>query len=177
MNYFEFYGIPLSFRPDEAQLRRIYYQNSKKYHPDFHTQSSAETQEEAMRLSALNNEAFLTLSDPDRRMRYILQIKGLLSEGEGQPPQVPQDFLLDMMDINEALMELELDYDTERFQQVAQTIAQLEQSLDEAIQPILERYTDDSPHSQDDLRLVRDYFLKKRYLLRTREKLSTFAAQ
>ncbi len=175
MNYFEFFGIPVSFRVDEAQLRRLFYQNSKKYHPDFHSLASADTQEEMLRLSTLNNEAFQTLSDPDRRMRYILEIKGLLQE-EGQQ-QVPQDFLADMMDINEVLMELELDYDPERFEQTAQAIAQLERALDEAIEPVLERYADDAERSREDLLRVRDYFLKKRYLLRVREKLSTFAAQ
>lgn len=175
MNYFEFFGIPVSFRVDEAQLRRLFYQNSKKYHPDFHSLASADTQEEMLRLSTLNNEAFQTLSDPDRRMRYLLEIKGLLQE-EGQQ-QVPQDFLAEMMDINEALLELELDYDPERFEQTAQAIAQLERALDEAIEPVLERYADDAEHSREDLLRVRDYFLKKRYLLRVREKLSTFAAQ
>lgn len=175
MNYFEFFSIPVSFRVDEAQLRRLFYQNSKKYHPDFHSLASADTQEEMLRLSTLNNEAFQTLSDPDRRMRYLLEIKGLLQE-EGQQ-QVPQDFLAEMMDINEALLELELDYDPERFEQTAQAIAQLERALDEAIEPVLERYADDAEHSREDLLRVRDYFLKKRYLLRVREKLSTFAAQ
>jgi len=175
MNYFEFFGIPVSFRVDEAQLRRLFYQNSKKYHPDFHSLASADTQEEMLRLSTLNNEAFQTLSDPDRRMRYLLEIKGLLQE-EGQQ-QVPQDFLAEMMDINEVLLELELDYDPERFEQTAQAIAQLERALDEAIEPVLERYADDAEHSREDLLRVRDYFLKKRYLLRVREKLSTFAAQ
>ncbi|MCS7035985.1 MAG: Fe-S protein assembly co-chaperone HscB [Saprospiraceae bacterium] len=175
MNYFEFFGLPVAFRLDEAQLRRRFYQNSKKYHPDFHTLASPEEQEEMLRLSTLNNEAFQTLADPDRRMRYVLEIKGLL-EGEGQQ-QVPQEFLLEMMDINEALMELEMDYDDRRFEQTAQAVAEWERALDEAIAPILDRYADDSPDSRGDLLQVRDYFLKKRYLLRIREKLATFAAR
>ncbi len=175
MNYFEFYGIPVSFRLDEALLRRIFYQNSKKYHPDFHTLATPEEQEAMLQWATLNNQAFETLSDPDRRMRYILQIKGLL-EGEEQQ-QVPQDFLLDMMDINEALMELEIDGDAERLEQIIQEVNRQEQVLEKAIAPVLDRYTDDGPHSREDLLLVRDYFLKKRYLLRVREKLATFAAR
>lgn len=175
MNYFEFYGLPVSFRIDEAQLRQLFYQNSRKYHPDFHTLASPEEQAEMLRLSTLNNEAFQTLVDPDRRMRYVLQIKGLL-ENEGQQP-IPQEFLSEMMDINEALLELEMDYAPERLEQTAQTLEQWERSLDAAIAPLLERYTDDSPTSREDLQQVRDYFLKKRYLLRIREKLATFAAQ
>jgi molecular chaperone HscB len=175
MNYFEFYGLPVAFRLDEAQLRRLFYENSKKYHPDFHTLASAEEQEAMLHLSTLNNEAYQTLADSDRRMRYVLEIKGLLADEAQQ--RVPQEFLLEMMDINEALMELEMDYDPERFEQTAQAIANWERALDDAIAPVLDRYADDSPHSREDLLQVRDYFLKKRYLLRIREKLATFAAR
>lgn len=175
MNYFEFYGLPVAFRLDEAQLRRLFYQNSRKYHPDFHTLASPEEQAEMLQLSTLNNEAYQTLADPDRRMRYVLEIKGLLSDESQQ--QVPQEFLLEMMDLNEALMELEMDYDPERFEQAAQAVASWERALDDAIAPVLDRYADDSPNSREDLLQVRDYFLKKRYLMRIREKLATFAAR
>lgn len=175
MNYFEFYGLPVSFRLDEALLRRRFYDNSRKYHPDLYATASPSEQAAALQRSTFNNEAFQTLSDPDRRMRYILQMKGLLNEEEKQP--VPQDFLLEMMDINEALMELEMSFDPERLKEVMSSVAKWERTLDEHIEPILERYSEDGEHSQEDLLQVRDYFLKKRYLLRIREKLATFATQ
>ncbi|MBL7775441.1 MAG: Fe-S protein assembly co-chaperone HscB, partial [Saprospiraceae bacterium] len=98
MNYFEFFNIPVSFQVDQDALRRRFYENSKKYHPDFHTLANAAQQADMLEKSTLNNEAYQTLSDPDRRMRYVLQLNGLLQE-EGQQT-VPQDFLLDMMAIN-----------------------------------------------------------------------------
>ncbi|MCS6930391.1 MAG: hypothetical protein NZM43_12960 [Saprospiraceae bacterium] len=173
MNYFEFFGLPVSFRIDEAQLRHLYYQNSRKYHPDFYTLASPEDQEETLRLATLNNEAFQTLSHPELRMRHVLEIKGLLNE-EGQQ-RVPEAFLSEVMDINEILLELELEFDGKRLEQATQAVAQLERALDEAIAPVLDRYTEDSPTSREDLLQVRDYFLKKRYLFRIREKLATFA--
>lgn len=172
MNYFEFYNIPVSFQVDESALRRTFYQNSKKYHPDYHTLSDAEQQAEMLEKATLNNEAFQTLSDPDRRIRYILQLKGLLQE-EGKQT-VPQDFLMEMMEINEGLMELELDFDETRYAAVLKEIDNLENNLIEGIQPVLNNYSDEAENSAD-LQTVLEYYLKKRYLLRIRENLSKFA--
>ena len=101
MNYFEFYDIPISFKIDAAALKRTFYRLSKKYHPDFFTQESEEKQAEILQLSSLNNEAYQTLSNFDRRMKYVLDLKGVLAE-EGQN-QIPQAFLMEMMEINEGL--------------------------------------------------------------------------
>lgn len=171
MSYFDFYGIPVSFQVDEPALRRIFYQNSKKYHPDFHTLSDPEQQADMLEKATWNNEAYQTLSDPDRRMRYILQIKGLLEDESKQ--QVPQAFLVEMMDINEALMELEMDFDPERLAATQQAVAALENELEADIRPVLDNYSDEN--GQAALQTVLDYFLKKRYLLRVHEKLSMFA--
>ncbi len=174
MTYFEFYDIPVSFQVDESSLRRIFYQNSKKFHPDFHTLSDAAQQAEMLEKASLNNEAYQTLSDPDKRMRYILQISGLL-EDEGKQ-QIPQAFLMEMMEINEGLMELELDFDDKQYKTTLEAVNALENNLDQGIQPTLKSYTHESG-TKVDLEAVLEYFLKKRYLLRIRENLSKFAAR
>lgn len=172
MNYFEFFDIPVQFQLDEAQLKRQYYVNSKKYHPDFYTLESAEKQAEILQLSTLNNEAYNTLANFDTRMRYVLQLKGILAE-EGQNT-IPQDFLMSMMDINEALMELEFDNAPVAREQVAQQLAEQETSIYADITDIITNY-DDAIATDEQLEKVKDYYLKKRYLLRIRENLNKFA--
>ena len=63
MNFFEFFKIPISLEPDLAELKRKYYLNSRKYHPDHFTMDSEEIQEEALEMSSLNNKAYKTLLD------------------------------------------------------------------------------------------------------------------
>lgn len=157
---------------DESALRRLFLQNSKKYHPDFHTLADETEQTQALELSTLNNEAFKTLSNSDQRIRYILEMKGLLGE-EGTYPQLPQEFLLEMMDINESLMELEFDSDAERYAATLRAVESFEKKIREEVQPILDTWTE--ADGLEPLHAVRDYFLKKRYLLRIRENLSKFA--
>ena len=172
MNYFEFYKIPITFKVDEAALKRIFYLNSKKYHPDFFTLESEEKQSQILELSTLNNEAYQTLKDFDKRMKYVLELKGLLS-AEGKD-KLPQSFLMEMMEINEALMELEFDFDAQNYTNAKQSVEALAQQLDTQIAPIIEHY-DDANANVEQLNILKNYFLKKRYLLRIFENLSRFA--
>ena len=141
MDYFEFYNFPRSFQVDEKVLRQLYLEHSRKYHPDFHTLSGEVEQARVLDLSTQNNEAFKTLSDPDKRIQYVLKIKGLIEEGEGQGA-LSQDFLMDMMDINEAMMELEMDFDAERLEATRRSVEALEQALRPDIPPVLDTSTE-----------------------------------
>jgi len=173
MRYFEFFELPISFLIDEAELKKRYYANSKKFHPDYYTLDSEEKQAEILELSTLNNYAYRTLKDFDARMRYILQEKGVLKE-EGENKDMPADFLMDMMEINEKLMELEFDPDPEVQGQVKQQLESLETELWDEVRSTIERFPED-PNT--DLAPIKDYYLKKRYLLRIRENLDKFASR
>ncbi len=172
MNYFEFFELPIAFKIDEGELKRHFYENSKKYHPDFFTLEPEDKQAEILELSTLNNEAYRTLSDFDKRLKYVLELKGALVE-EGKN-EIPQEFLLEMMDINEGLMELEFDFDKAKYQAALQQIEQLEHAIYQEVAEIIEHYND-KKSTDAELSAVRDYYLKKRYLLRIRENLAKFA--
>lgn len=172
MDYFEFYDIPRSFQSDDASLRSIFLKNSKKYHPDFYTLEGDEKQAEVLEMSTLNNEAYKILSNPDKRMKYLLELEGVLSE-EGQN-KIPQDFLMDIMDINEAVMELEFDFDKTAYDKAIQQLESLENDLYSQVAPLLDQYQGQTDQKAS-LTKIKDYYLKKRYLLRIRENLDKFA--
>lgn len=173
MNHFEFFGLPVALNVDEAALRRAYLLNSKKFHPDYHTLSDETIQNNALELSSRNNDAFHILSDPDKRLRYVLELYGILgSETENAP--LPKDFLMEMMDINEALADLQLEPDAARFEETVNKVQLLENELKESVQSQLDSWNIISGRVEDLLPL-RDYFFKRRYLLRIKENLSTFA--
>ncbi|UOG76297.1 Fe-S protein assembly co-chaperone HscB [Hymenobacter tibetensis] len=174
-NYFNFYDLPESFLPDEAALKRRYYALSREYHPDFHATESAERQQEVLRLSTLNTNAYRTLSNPDLRMAYILSEHGLLEEGK---QELPSNFLMEVMDLNEQIMELEFEPDPEATKRVEDEVNALTQTLDAGIEPVLVGYPGLPPDSRSQaLQQIQTYYLKKRYLLRIRESLTKFAAR
>ena len=173
MNYFEFHNLPLSFTIDTTALKRSYLKHSKKFHPDFYTDASLEQQEEALRLSALNNESYLTLKDFDARMKYILELKGVLNKDD--KTVLPQSFLMEMMDLNEALFDLEMDFDDNKLKQAKQELEDFEKSLDKEKKLLLETL-DNKGITDENLEKIKNYYLKRRYLLRIKKNLNKFAS-
>ena len=172
MQYFDLYDLPISFLLDVKALKKKFYQLSKQFHPDFFTLESEEKQAEILELSTVNNEAYKTLSDFDKRMEYILKEKGVYAE-EGQN-KVAQDFLMEMMDINEALMELEFDFEMEAYETAKEQTENLDNNIYQEIKSMLENYIDETTLTAD-LEKIKDFYFKRKYLLRIQNNLSKFA--
>ena len=172
MTHFEFFDLPVSFYLDEKELKKRYLLNSKKYHPDFYTMETEDKQMEMLELSTQNNNAYKVLSDFETRMEYILRKKGILGE-EGNN-SIPQAFLMEVMDIQEAIMELEFDFDQNAFNQALNQANELEQALLADIQPVLMNYQEET-ESTEELKKIKEFYLKKKYLWRIKENLNRFA--
>lgn len=172
INYFEFFEIPVQFIIDERLLKRKYLLNSKKYHPDHYTLEDETKQAEMLELSALNNEAYKVLKDSDKRMAYILELKGILNDSKNS---LPQSFLIEMMDINEALMELEFEPDSEKVNQLKEQVQKIQEELNNEIKPVLTGYSEVTT-PEEELEKVKNVYLKKKYLWRINENLNRFAA-
>jgi len=167
MKYFELFELPVSFHVDEARLKTKFLQLSRDHHPDRFTLESEERQEEALEQSTEINEGYKVLKDFDKRLQYILQSKGALV-GEGQD-KLPQDFLMDMMDINEEIMDLQFDPDPEMTASAKQKITAFEKTLQDSIAEVLSK--PDAVHDESAIDAARDYYLKKKYLTRIYENL------
>lgn len=173
MNYFEFYGIKESFAPDVALLKKKFYELSKQYHPDFHANEDDAKQQEILELSTLNNKAYQTLSDPYKRLEYILRTHELLVEGA--KPQLPADFLMEMMDINERLMEIE---DADQLGHLTAEVLAVEDDIKQKTDSAARGYADlDDTAKESRLTEIADCYYRQKYLLRIKESLDTFAAR
>ncbi len=164
MNYFELFEIPVSLIVDQAKLPTQYFALQKKYHPDFFTNANEEEQNEVLEKSSMINKGFKTLKDPDNTIKYVLEIKGLLQEEEKY--ELPPDFLMEMMELNEGLM----DEDILNIEETETKIFQLQKSLYSEVQNIIEDYSEDRT-TEAQLLLVKDYYYKKKYLKRILERL------
>jgi len=175
MNYFEFYGIEQAFSADEAAVKRKFYQLSKEYHPDFYVNDSLEKQQEILELSTLNNKAFQVLSKPEKRLEYILQLHNQIAEGDKY--QLSQDFLMEMMEINESLMELEFDFDAAALENINKQIFSVEEDLLLELNMNTSRFDKSQNQEEKELFLlkIKDLYYRQKYLLRIKDRLNTFA--
>jgi len=173
-DYFAFYGLPLSFNPDLALVKQKFYEFSKKYHPDFYINESVEKQAEVLELSTVNNKAYQVLSDPQKRLHYVLELKGLLKEGENYV--LPQSFLMEMMDINEALMDLQFDPDPVKLASLKDDVNGVEKGLSDEILSLITSFEGQTSVEQDKtLIAIKDLYYRTKYLLRLKESIAKAA--
>ena len=103
MNYFELFEIPVQLKVDAGQLHKKFFELSRKYHPDYFVNDKPEAQAEALNRSAILNKAWNAFKNPDETIKYVLQQKNLLEEEEKY--ELPPDFLMEVLEINEQLMD------------------------------------------------------------------------
>ena len=173
INFFEFYGIPESFHPDVEALKKHFYKLSKEYHPDFYANESDEKQQEILELSTINNKAWQTLSDPAKRLEYILRQHNLLVDGA--KPQLPSDFLMEMMDINERLMEFD---GADQLAAISNEVLAADDDIQLQLSKLTRDYdTLDDTAKESRLEAILDLYYREKYLLRIKESLNTFATR
>jgi molecular chaperone HscB len=173
INYFEFYELPEDFNPDAALIKKKFYSISKQYHPDHHANEDEEKQQEILEISTINNKAYQTLSDPAKRLEYILKSHGLVNEGA--KPQLPGDFLMEMMDLNERLMEAD---DADQLAGITAEVLEVENDLNSSLATLTNDYTELNDTAKESrLNEIADIYYRQKYLLRIKESLDTFAAR
>ena len=174
-NYFELYHLPVTFHPDQVEIKSKFYELSRLYHPDRFSRSGAAELTKALQLSAMNNEAYKTFKSPDATMAYILRMHGLLEDDEKYA--LPPAFLMEMMDINEAVSEYEMDPDNKDTQNMAITALSEQLELWEDATAILVDRWEKGNRSTELLLEIKDQYFRKKYLLRIKERIDKFAAQ
>lgn len=114
---FALLGVPPEFPIDESRLRRAWLKATGANHPD-----RAVDQEAAHRTLSAVNQAYRTLSDPERAANALLARMG--GPSPDQAKAMPNGFLMEMLEIRDELEEAKATKDPER-------IAKLEAWADE----------------------------------------------
>ncbi len=160
MNYFELFGIPAKPVADHTYVNKKYLELQRQFHPDFFTQEDEHTREEALEKSAAINKAYAIFRNREKTIAYFLETQGLIAENEKY--ELPPEFLMEMMELNEAL----IDDDTA---DVQKKIVDYEQQLLQEIAPVIEK---DSLPNAEEMALLKAYYYKKKYLHRILDRLA-----
>ena len=83
------------------------------------------------------NKGYKTFQNDDETIKYVLQLKGLLEEDEKY--ELPPDFLMEMMELNEILMDVMI----HPLKKWKQRSASWNKALYNQVQNIIENYNDD----------------------------------
>ena len=170
-NYFDFYSLEELFFIDEKQLKTKYIEVSKSSHPDFFINDPAAYQA-ALARTSLNNVAYKALSNWQRRIPYILKLNGVLQESKND---IPQAFLMEMMDINEAVMDLQMEPSEGALENIKIKVDSYDTSLSDELRSKAEQADALKTDWLVKLEEVKEIYLKRKYVLRLKETLNTFA--
>jgi molecular chaperone HscB len=165
MNYFEIFGIPVQLKVDKSDLQRKYFELHKKFHPDFYGNATPSEQDHALEITANLNKAYKTFQNPDETIKYVLQLKGLLEEEEKY--QLPPDFLMEVLEINEQLM----DADQSSASGLQSAVENLQIEIYDPVKAIIENYREGIT-TEKELLQVKEYYYKKKYLQRIERQLA-----
>jgi len=157
MNYFELFGLPIGFQIDATQLRQAYMELQRTSHPDKFTQSSSEEQDNALEKSAIANKAFTLLNNKELILPYVLEVMGYMESDEKYA--LSPDFLMEMMDLNEAWMDADTDNDKHT---VTEQVKTIQNAIYTPVKAILEGNSINI--TKEAMLQVKEYYYKKKYL-------------
>jgi len=109
-NFFDIFGLPVSFEIDTVALAETYRELQRAVHPDRYANASDRDRRVAVQRAANINEAFQTLKSPLQRARYILQLRGVDFDDQ-KDTSFDSEFLMEQIELREALAELKHDPD------------------------------------------------------------------
>ena len=168
-NYFDHFGLPVSFVVDTELLRKKYLQFSKQNHPDFAAGNDA-AYEQALMQTSLNNQAYKTLSSTSERIPYVLDLLGTpVSKEDKLPPM----FLMEMMEWNERIMDAGMSDDKASLATATDEFEVLENAYEEKLGTLLDQYESEKDAAL--LQKIKESYLQRKYLLRLRESINKFA--
>lgn len=160
--------MPVLMKIDSSEIKGKFYELSRQYHPDFHAHSDQSQQANILEKSADVNKAYKIFQNPDDTIKYVLQIKNLIYDEEKY--ELDPEFLMEVMDINEELMELESGADKEALDRCVEKTKLLLTEIYKDVEPIVEHYKEGIT-TEKELLQVKSFYYKKKYLQRILDKI------
>jgi molecular chaperone HscB len=122
VNHFELFGLDAKFDIDPQRLQQRYLELAREVHPDRVGGQGPEAQLQSLRTTSQLNRARTVLLSPVLRASYLLEMAG--GESAAQNKQVPQDVLMDTLELREALEEAQAAEDGEKLDKLKRDVSQ-----------------------------------------------------
>lgn len=104
-NYFEIFGLPVSYTLDLSLLDDRYHKMQREFHPDRYADKPSQEQRLAVQYAAVINQAFSELKSPLHRAQYLLSLKKVDSAGDAHITRDP-GFLMKQIELREQLADV-----------------------------------------------------------------------
>ncbi len=167
VNYFELFGIPVSYDVDLERLQRSYRALQKAVHPDRFAHASSQERRVSMQRTSIINQALHTLKHPVERAIHLLQLKGVDFTMDNETT-MDAAFLMEQMEVREQL---------ENIRETDDPLARLD-SLSADIQAGMEHIAADfkQAYAADELDAAREAVRKLQFLFKAAKQIDELTA-
>lgn len=124
MNYFSLFSLPVRYDLDTQALAGRYQDLQRQYHPDRFAAGDAKEQAQALTMAATINDAYQSLKHPLKRAEYMLLLHDIDINNE-QHTMHDTAFLMEQMELREALDIIEQKQDSDALAGFAATITKM----------------------------------------------------
>jgi molecular chaperone HscB len=127
IDYFSYLGLKKQLNLDIDDLEKRFYEMSRKYHPDYHTNGDEIEKEISEERTSFLNSAYRILRDPIQRAKYLLQLEW--GEIPKEDKKVPPELLMEIMELQEKLQEEKTEEDIGRKKELKKVLNRISDDL------------------------------------------------
>jgi molecular chaperone HscB len=122
--FFDLFGLPVRFALSQGELEHKYREASRHWHPDRWSRAPAVERAAVLSRATDLNQAYRVLKSDARRAEYLLQLRGVnvASEEPGKQPAMPPEFLHEILELREELLEARAEADAARLASLKKTV-------------------------------------------------------
>ena len=120
--YFQILGVEQKWHLAASELEARYHEKNKLVHPDRHAKADSQTRVRNALATSNLNQAYRTLKDPIQRAEYLLKLEGIELSDERSGHKVAPEFLVEIMELREGLMDARTEGDKAKVSALAAAV-------------------------------------------------------
>jgi molecular chaperone HscB len=151
---FAVFGLPRRYAVDLGELERRYRELSRQTHPDRFATAPAAERVKALGAATALNDAYRLLKRPDARAQHLLSLEGM---GIGDADRLPQDFLVEVLELREELSDARAANQVDRVESLTADVKGRQTAALERVERALSTDPPDLTSAKTDLMTLR-YF-------------------
>lgn len=172
MNFFDILGVERRYHLAADELERRFHDKSRQLHPDRHMKADPQTRVKTALATSELNQAYRTLRDPVKRAEHLLALAGIKLTDERDGHKVDPGFLMEMLELREALGEAKEAGDREKVAELAKDVRRRRDESTAAMEAGFSRY--EASGEAAELRAVADAMIGERYFRRFLDDVEAF---
>ena len=171
-DYFQILGVPRRYHLDVAALEKIFHELSRATHPDRHAKADPQTRVKTALAATELNTAYRTLKAAVPRAEYLLRLEGFEIKDERGGHKVDPGFLMDILELREALLEARVDRDAAKVAALASEVRRRRDEVLARLDAALAAW--EQTGAREDLVPAADALVSERYFRRFLEEVEAF---